>query len=144
MFWYHCHMKICIYTDGGSRGNPGISGYGLVILDESQNILYQEGKFLGIKTNNEAEYMGLVAALTWIKNNPDNLDISSLSVFADSQLMIRQMQGVYKVKSPNLIELYRTAKHLVSQVCFPVTFTDIRREFNKLADELANQAMDRK
>lgn len=137
-------MKISIYTDGGSRGNPGISGYGLVILDESKNILYQEGKFLGIKTNNEAEYMGLVAALTWVKNNPDNLKISSLSVFADSQLMIRQMQGVYKVKSPNLINFYKIAKHFVSQFDFPVTFTDIRREFNKLADELANQAMDQK
>lgn len=137
-------MKISIYTDGGSRGNPGISGYGLVILDESKKILYQESKFLGIKTNNEAEYMGLLAALTWIKNNPDNLAITSLSVFADSQLMIRQMQGAYKVKSPNLINLYKTAKLIISQFDFPVTYTDIRREFNKLADELANQAMDQK
>ena len=137
-------MKISIYTDGGSRGNPGISGYGLVILDESKKILYQESKFLGIKTNNEAEYMGLLAALTWVKNNPDNLAISSLSVFADSQLMIRQMQGAYKVRSPNLINLYKTAKLIVSHFDFPITYTDIRREFNKLADELANQAMDQK
>lgn len=137
-------MKISIYTDGGSRGNPGVSGYGLVILDESKNILYQEGKFLGIKTNNEAEYMGLVAALTWITSNPNNLQITSLSLFADSQLMIRQMQGVYKVKSPNLINLHKTAKNLVSQANYPIIFTDIRREFNKLADELANKAMDQK
>ncbi len=86
--------------------------------------------------------MGLLAALAWISNNPYSLEIDSLSVYADSQLMIRQMQGIYKVKSPNLMDLNLTAKKLILQFKFPVVFKDIRREFNKDADALANQAMD--
>ena len=135
-------MEINIYTDGGSRGNPGVSGYGLVIYDDQKNILYQEGKYLGIKTNNEAEYSGMIAALTWIKKNQDLYKISQLNFFADSQLMIRQFQGLYKVKAPTLLPLYAQAQQLLSQINLPAKFTDVRREFNKLADELANQAMD--
>lgn len=67
-------MEINVYTDGGSRGNPGVSGYGLAIY-EGKKILYQEGKFLGIKTNNEAEYSGIIAALEWIKKNKDLYNI---------------------------------------------------------------------
>jgi ribonuclease HI len=137
-------MFINVYTDGGSRGNPGISGYGLVIYDDQNKILYKEGKFLGIKTNNEAEYSGILAALNWIKDHQDLYQISQINFFADSQLMIRQLQGIYKVKAPTLLPLYAQVQQLLTQINLPTKYTDVRREFNKLADELANQAMDQR
>ena len=137
-------MIINVYTDGGSRGNPGHSGYGLVIYDDNQKILYQESKYLGIKTNNEAEYSGLLGALIWLSNNQNSFDLSQINFFADSQLMIRQMQGIYKVKADNLKPFYKQAKDILKNISTPIVFKDVRRELNKLADELANQAMDRK
>lgn len=135
-------MLLNIYTDGGSRGNPGVSGYGVVIYGDKDGILYQEGKFLGIKTNNEAEYSGIIAALGWIKKNKTNYNITQLNFFADSQLMIRQLQGLYKVKAPTLLPLFAQVQQLLTQINLPTKYTDVRREFNKLADQLANQAMD--
>lgn len=137
-------MKISIYTDGGARGNPGISGYGVVVLDEVGKVIYEESKFLGIKTNNEAEYMALVAALTWLNENWSDQKLTYVNFFSDSQLMVRQMQGIYKVKAPNLLGFYNSAKKLISSISIPVKFKDIRRDLNKLADELANQAMDQR
>ena len=137
-------MEVNIYTDGGSRGNPGISGYGLVIYDDQKTLIYKESKFLGIKTNNEAEYSGIIAALEWVKKNQSAYQITQLNFFADSQLMIRQFQGIYKVKAPTLLPLFSRAQQLLLQINLPAKFTDVRREFNKLADELANQAMDRR
>lgn len=136
-------MQINIYTDGGARGNPGIAGYGLVIYDNDSKIIYKESKFLGIKTNNEAEYAGLIGALDWVKNNQNNFPISKINFHSDSQLIIRQMQGLYKVKAPNLIPLFKKAKELIELIKIPIIFKDVRREFNELADELANEAMDR-
>lgn len=137
-------MDINVYTDGGSRGNPGISGYGLVIYDDSnQKIIYKESKFLGIKTNNEAEYLGLIAALEWIDKNHLQFEISKVNFFADSQLLIRQLQGIYKVKSPNLSPLFIKAQQLLNKMALNYSFKDIRRESNELADKLANQAMDK-
>lgn len=137
-------MNINVYTDGGSRGNPGHSGYGLVIYDDNQKVLFQESKYLGIKTNNEAEYSGLIGALNWINNNQDSLKISQINFHADSQLMIRQMQKKYKVRAPNLIPIFNQAQDLINLISLPIIFKDIRRDFNKLADQLANEAMDRK
>jgi ribonuclease HI len=137
-------MQINIYTDGGARGNPGISGYGLVIYDENNKIIYQESKFLGIKTNNEAEYMGMIGALVWINDNKNNSNISQINFHSDSQLLVRQILGQYKVKAPNLKPLFDKVKLLLNQINLPYSFKDIRREFNKLADELANEAMDKK
>ena len=134
-------MKISIYTDGGARGNPGISGFGLVVLDPQGNSLHQQSQFLGIKTNNEAEYLGLIAALTWLKDNQS--DVTTVDFYSDSQLMVRQLNGQYKVKSPNLKPLFLTAKKLISQIKPPISFLDIRRHKNKIADALANQAMDK-
>jgi len=137
-------MTINVYTDGGSRGNPGHSGYGLVIYDDDQKILFQESKYLGIKTNNEAEYAGLIGALIWINNNQNSLKISKINFNSDSQLMIRQLTGLYKVKAPNLIPIFLKAKDLINSISSPIFFKDVRRDFNKLADQLANEAMDRK
>ena len=109
-----------------------------------QKILFQESKYLGIKTNNEAEYSGLIGALIWINDNQNSLKISKINFYSDSQLMIRQLQGVYKVKAPNLIPIFYKAKDLINSISPPIIFKDVRRDFNKLADQLANEAMDRK
>ena len=99
---------------------------------------------MGIKTNNEAEYSGIIAALEWIQKNQKSYQITQINFFADSQLMIRQLQGIYKVKAPTLLPLFAQVQQLLLQVNLPVKYTDVRREFNKLADELANQAMDKR
>lgn len=132
-------MKIKVFTDGGARGNPGIAGYGVYIEDENKKTLFEEGKFLGIKTNNEAEYMGLIGALSWIENNCPEAEIE---INSDSQLLVRQMKGVYKVKAEHLKKLWMTAQDLVKGK--QIQFQEIRREYNKKADALANLAMDRK
>lgn len=137
-------MEINIYTDGGSRGNPGHSGYGLVIYDEKQIVIFQDSKYLGVKTNNEAEYAGLIGALIWIDQNKDLYSVTKINFHSDSQLMVRQLQGLYKVRAPNLIPIFNQAKNLISNINLPFAFKDVRREFNQLADQLANQAMDRK
>ncbi len=137
-------MEISIYTDGGSRGNPGISGYGFVIYDSNRQVIYQESRFLGIKTNNEAEYSGVIAALKWIKQHQSYYDLTKLNFFSDSQLVVRQLQGKYKVKAVTLLSLFAEAQQLLVQINLPYTFTDIRRDLNQLADKLANQAMDRR
>lgn len=137
-------MKISVYTDGGSRGNPGISGFGVVIYDDQKHILDQTSKFIGIKTNNEAEYLALIESLYWIESHLAEFGISQIDFYSDSQLLVRQLQGIYKVKASNIKPLYQTAVSLLDKIHLPFTFYDILRDSNKLADYLANQAMDQK
>lgn len=132
-------MRLKVFTDGGARGNPGIAGYGVYIEDEDKNTIFTEGKFLGIKTNNEAEYMGLIGALDWIDKNAAD---SEIEINSDSQLLVRQMKGIYKVKADHLKKLWAVAKNLSDGK--KIEFKEIRRELNFKADALANEAMDRK
>jgi len=132
-------MKLKVFTDGGARGNPGIAGYGFYIEDENKKMIFEEGKFLGIKTNNEAEYMGLIGALNWIDENAKEADVE---INSDSQLLVRQMKGIYKVKAQHLKKLWELAKNLCEGK--KIVFNEIRREYNSKADALANLAMDRK
>lgn len=137
-------MKVKIFTDGGSRGNPGNSGFGMIVADENDKTIFEFGKYLGIKTNNEAEYEGLLYGLNWLKNNYEKYNISEAEFNADSELMIKQMQGIYKVKAVNLIGLNKKAREFVLNIKIKITFKAILREFNSLADALANRAMDNK
>jgi len=126
------------YTDGGSRGNPGPSGYGVVILGEDGTVLGELSEFLGMRTNNVAEYSGLLAALEFAlaKGHP------RLRVVSDSELMVKQIRGQYRVQSPDLRPLYEEAKRLIAKLeAFQIEH--VLRGKNKKADELANQAMDR-
>ena len=132
-------MRIRVFTDGGARGNPGVAGYGIYIEDENKKTLFEEAKFLGVKTNNEAEYLGLIGALDWINNNAKEAEIE---VNSDSQLLVRQMQGKYKVKAENLKKLWLIAQNLCNNK--KIIFKEIRREYNFRADSLANKAMDGK
>ena len=135
-------MNLSIYTDGGSRGNPGRSGCGVVIYDDKNNIVFQQSQYLGIKTNNEAEYFGLINALSWLSKNQSNYSIDKVTIFMDSQLIIRQMQGLYKVKAKNLIQYFANAKDIIRDLSFSISFSHVLRHKNKLADQLANLAMD--
>lgn len=126
------------HCDGGSRGNPGPSGYGAVLEDESGQIVARLSEFLGIQTNNYAEYSGLLAVLRWALEHGRR----RLRVISDSELMVKQMEGVYKVASPGLRPLWEEAKKLSRQLeKFEMSHT--LRGGNKEADRLANEAMDR-
>lgn len=125
------------HCDGGSRGNPGPAGYGAVVEDETGRIVARLNGFIGIKTNNVAEYSGLLAVLQWTVKQGH----TRLRVVADSELMVKQMKGIYKVKSPDLKPLYDDAKILVKKLKeFRIEHT--LRGGNKEADRLANMAMD--
>jgi ribonuclease HI len=123
-------------VDGGSRGNPGPAGYGVRIQQDDGSVVELKAA-LGLATNNVAEYNGLLAALRWAAEH----GVSTLHVRADSELMVKQMKGVYRVKNPGLLPLYEDARGLVRQIG-RVTFEHVRRELNKDADRLANEAMD--
>ena len=124
------------YVDGGSRGNPGPAGYGVRIARDDGSIVDLKGS-IGIATNNVAEYHGLLAALQWAVAE----GVTSLLVRADSELMVKQMRGEYRVKTPRLQPLYDEARRLADRIG-QVRFEHVRREHNHDADRLANEAMD--
>jgi probable phosphoglycerate mutase len=126
------------HCDGGSRGNPGPSGYGAVIEDANGRVVAELSEYLGIQTNNFAEYSGLLAVLRWAVENK----AKRLRVVSDSELMVKQMQLRYKVKSPILRPLWEEARSLSRQIdSFEIRHT--LRGGNKQADRLANDAMDK-
>ena len=125
------------HIDGGARGNPGPAGYGVVIEDEKGRPVARLSRYLGHQTNNFAEYSGLLAALDYAQKH----GFKALKVISDSELMVRQIEGRYKVKSPSLLPLYQQAKQMIRQLdWFRIGHT--LREGNKEADQLANLAMD--
>ena len=130
---------VVAHVDGGARGNPGPSGYGVVIADPHGARIAEFGRYLGHHTNNFAEYSGLVAALNYALEHK----LPALRVRSDSELMVRQMNGVYKVRSPELRPLYEEAKRLSRQLKW-FRIEHVRREKNADADRLANEAMDRR
>ena len=128
---------ITAYFDGGARGNPGPAGWGVYIVGDNGEVLAELSGALGIATNNIAEYHGLIAALQWAADH----DVTALAVKGDSQLLIEQMRGNYKVKNEGLKPLYLKARLLVMQIG-NVMFEHVRREQNKDADRLSNLGMD--
>jgi probable phosphoglycerate mutase len=125
------------YIDGGARGNPGPAGYGVRIEDADGNLIEELHGALGIATNNVAEYHGLLAALKWAVDHYER----QLHIRSDSELLVKQMRGEYKVKNPGLQTLCVQARLLVMQLD-KVTFEHVRRELNTEADRLSNIAMD--
>jgi ribonuclease HI len=126
------------HIDGGARGNPGPSGYGVVIYDPSGSKVAELSEYLGRHTNNYAEYQGLLAVLRYAVER----GIKALKVVSDSELMVRQMKGIYKVKNPDLRKLYEEAQPLVRKLDY-FEIHHAMREDNVDADRLANEAMDR-
>jgi ribonuclease HI len=126
------------HTDGGARGNPGPAGYGVVIQDSQGNKVAGLSQYLGRQTNNFAEYQALIAALEYaVEHGP-----KALKVISDSELLVRQIKGIYKVKEPTLRDLHARASHLISQLDW-FNIEHVLRGHNREADDLANQAMDR-
>ncbi len=125
-------------VDGGARGNPGPAGYGVIVKDQSGAKLASLQQYLGHQTNNYAEYQGLIAALEYAIERRHK----ALKVISDSELMVKQMKGQYKVKSPGLIDLYHRAKELITKLDW-FSIQHVLRAQNREADELANQAMDK-
>src|SRR5579859_2294477 len=123
--------------DGGSRGNPGPASYGVVIRDPSGKIIARLKKYIGRMTNNVAEYYGLIAALDYAQSN----QIRALRIESDSELLVKQMRGQYKVKSADLKPLFERAKKM-SQSFASFRIDHVYREQNAEADALANEAMD--
>ena len=123
--------------DGGSRGNPGPAGVGVTLMDEHGTPMYELSEFLGVCTNNIAEYTGLVRALTAAKA----LGATKAIVRSDSELLVRQINGIYKVKHPGIRPLYQKAMDLIRQIG-DVRVSHVYREGNTRADKLANLAMD--
>jgi ribonuclease HI len=129
---------ITAHCDGGARGNPGPAGYGAEVTDAQGNVIAELSEFLGIRTNNYAEYSGLLASLQFALDN----HYPRLKVISDSELMVKQIQGKYKVNSPDLRPLWQEAKNRIARLeAFEITHA--LRHKNKAADALANQAMDR-
>lgn len=128
---------ITAHFDGGSRGNPGLAGYGVYIVDDEGAVLAELSGALGTATNNVAEYHGLIAALQWAADH----DVTALHVKGDSLLLVEQMRGNYKVKNEGLKPLHLQAKMLVMQIG-NVRFEHVPREQNKDADRLSNVGMD--
>lgn len=129
--------KVVIYTDGASRGNPGHAGIGVVIASEDGAVLREIGEYIGKTTNNVAEYKALIRGL----EEAADLGADTVQLSTDSELMARQLAGVYKVKADNLKPLYDQAVRLLR--CFrKVSITHVMRELNKRADQLANEGVD--
>jgi probable phosphoglycerate mutase len=130
-------MKARLSTDGGARGNPGPAAYGYVLEAEDGTVLDARGEAIGVATNNVAEYRALVAGL----EKAVELAIDELEVVSDSELLVRQMKGEYKVKSETLRDLNDEAEALARRLG-KVRYTAVRREHNELADRLVNDALD--
>lgn len=131
--------KLIIFTDGASRGNPGHASYGFTISDDSGKLIYEEGKYIGMATNNIAEYTAVLEAFRWILQNIK--EKPEIELYADSKLVAEQLAGKWKIKHPGLKPLFDQIKVLEMELG-GVLHTHVPREKNTVADSLANQALD--
>lgn len=131
-----------IYSDGGARGNPGPSGSAFVVF-KNNKVIYKEYKYYGSKTNNQAEYLALLMACEWLEKN--KIKNSKVNFYLDSELIVNQMNGVYKIKNEILKKIYLKVKlieELLLKNSNQVFYTSVKREFNSIADKLVNKAID--
>ena len=131
-------MKYCLYTDGAARGNPGPGGAGVCLTDENNVVVAVGSRYLGEVTNNVAEYKALILGLKLAKR----YQVVELQILSDSELMVRQIQGKYRVKNEQLKKIYNQVMKLLKD--FKYQISHIGREKNKVADKLANEALDQK
>ncbi len=136
--------SISIYCDGGSRGNPGPAASAFVVFDSNNDLLYQRGFFLGTATNNQAEYQAVIFALQWLaKQIPNPKSQIPIIFYLDSELVVNQINGLYKVKDPNLKIKFLEIKKLIANCQLLIAnFVHVPREQNKSADLLVNQTLD--
>ena len=130
-------MKAKLFTDGGARGNPGPAAYGYVLEAEDGTVLASRGERIGVATNNVAEYRALIAGL----EKAVELAVPEVEVVSDSELLVKQMTGEYRVKNAALQDLSIQASRLAREIG-KVSYTAVRREHNEVADRLVNEALD--
>ena len=137
--------QFTLYADGGSRGNPGPAGSGAVVFDSAAKRVVEIADYLGVATNNVAEYEAVLRGLRKLKETYPEGHFNHIPVVIrmDSKLVIEQLKGAYKVKHPNLIPRYLELRNLITRSFPLISFEHVRREFNKDADALANEAMDK-
>jgi len=137
------NSEIKIFTDGGSRGNPGPAAIGVYITDGKENVLAGIGKQIGVETNNTAEYRAVIEALSWLLDNIGKIaEDAKISFFLDSLLVCSQIKGLYKVKNANLRDLLFQVRQKEAQIKRSIFYNHIPREKNKMADSLVNDALD--
>jgi len=131
---------IKIYTDGGSRGNPGKSACAFLVTRDKETV-YENAKFLGVKTNNEAEYNAIILALNWVGKN---LSSKEIEIISDSELVIKQLNGEYKIKMSHLKKLNEEIRKIIDKNNFNIRFLNVKREneFISRADFLVNKILD--
>ncbi len=130
-------MRLIAYVDGSSLGNPGEAGYGIRIQDDKGNVLKSFGRYIGKATNNVAEYNALISCLEMAAG----MKAESLKVFSDSELLVRQMNGLYRVKQDHLRVLYRRVLDIIDKTSMDFSIQHIEREKNRDADRLARRAV---
>jgi probable phosphoglycerate mutase len=130
-------VRARLFTDGGSRGNPGLAAYGYVLEAEDGTVLAAHGEAIGVATNNVAEYRGLIAGLA----KALELHVPEVEIVSDSELLVKQMRGEYKVKNQGLRSLSLEATRLARQLG-KVEYRHVKRAHNELADRLVNEALD--
>ena len=133
---------LTIYTDGGSRGNPGPASIGGIVFDDENNEIYLFKKAIGVGTNNEAEYRAIIEALGWAAKHCKSNEVAKIHCKLDSKLVVEQLCGRYKIKTPHISDLVMEVRGLLNQIDGEVSFTHIPREQNKRADALVNEALD--
>ena len=135
--------KFLVYTDGGARGNPGPAAIGVVISDEKGQVLKEYGEYIGETTNNEAEYRAAIFALKKIKSlwGKETVKSAEVQVFADSELLVKQLNGEYKIENPKIQSFFLELWNLTIDFK-KVVFSAIPREKNREADRLVNEALD--
>lgn len=132
-----------IFTDGGARGNPGPSAIGVYIEDGDGKEIAKIGKAIGNNTNNVAEYSAVVEGLSWIVKSKKELEkIDGINFYMDSLLVCSQLNGLYKIKNPTLRGLLFQIREIEAEIKIPISYSHVRREKNKKADALVNQALD--
>ena len=129
-----------VFTDGASRGNPGLAGIGIAVLDSDNNIVISGKKFLGSLTNNSSEYTALIESVKLLRTLDQ--DFSEVNFYLDSELVVKQIKGQYKIKHKDLIKLSVEFWNEIRLLGKNFTITHIPREKNKIADKLANEAID--
>lgn len=135
---------LTVYCDGGSRGNPGPAASAFVVQDTNNEVVFQQGFFLGTATNNQAEYLAVIEALRWVSTmNPEPTNQQTINFYLDSELVVKQINGLYKIKDPNLKNKYLEIKNLIANNKLLIAnFINIPREKNSQADLLVNQTLD--
>ncbi len=135
-------MRLVINTDGGSRGNPGLAAYGFLVRDERGEVLQEDGKFLGLATNNEAEYTGLLAVLQWLLTWERLIEVTNLTFYLDSNLVVEQVTGHWKIKEARLQKFVTQIREKLQQINKPYVIQYVPRAQNAEADAIVNQKLD--